>query len=160
MTMKESRTQETREAETIHETYTDQWENPQILDTTHIPARPGFVQRWVRTLVRGDNDQTNVFKKINQGWNPRLASSVPKGAFIPHIDFNGTDVIGIHGMVLMERPVEKHEKHAEHNRQATQAQMNAVKYDVHKVHEIGSGLTRPEMQNKSTVSRGITFDDD
>ena len=155
-----SREQESREAEPAHEAYADQWENPQILDTTNIPERPGYVQRWVRTKLRSEDDQTNVFKKINQGWKPRAMDSVPKGAYIPHIDFNGTDVIGIHGMILMERPIQQHERHAEHNRKTTQAQMAAVTHDVHKVHEIGSGLTRPEINVRSSVSTGITVDDD
>ena len=154
-----SRDQETYEADEMHESYEGAWESPQILDTKKIPARKGFVQRWVRTKIKAEDDQTNVFKKINQGWKPRLISSVPKGSFIPHIDFNGTDVIGIHGQILMERPEAIHKKQAAHNRNATRIQMDAVKHDVHKVHEIGSGLTRPEISISSKVSRGVTVDD-
>lgn len=155
-----SREQETRAAEQPNEVYADQWESPQMLDTKKIPPRPGYVQRWIRTKLRSEDDQTNVFKKINQGWSPRKLDSVPKGSFIPNIDFDGVNVIGIHGMILMERPAETHERHAEYNRGITRSQMDAVQHDVHKVHEIGSGLTRPEIQVRSSTTRGIVVDDD
>ena len=149
-----SRTQESREAEETHETYTDKWESPALLDTHSIPAKEGFVQRWVRTKVKGEDDQNNVFRKINQGWKPRLLSSVAKGNFVPNIDFQGTDVIGIHGMILMERPEKQHAAQAKHNQQATDDQMSAVKQNMFNVHEQGSGMSQPSMKSKSSVSKG------
>ena len=159
--MATSRTQETRAAEEVHETYTDKWESPALLDTHNIPAKEGFVQRWVRTKTKGDDDQNNVFRKINQGWKPRMLSSVPKGSFVPNIDFQGSDVIGIHGMILMERPAKQHEAQAKYNRQATENQMSAVKQNMFNVHEQGSGMSRPSMNAKTNVSRGREpgFDD-
>ena len=159
---RQSRTQETREAEEVHESYNNNWDNPGLLDTKNIPARDGFVQRWVRTKVKGEDDQSNVFRKINQDWKPRLKSSVPKGAFIPNIDFQGKDVIGIHGMILMERPQKQHEAQAKHIKEATNSQMSAVKKNIFNVHEAGSGMTQPAMRNNSSVSKGREpgFDDD
>ena len=161
MAARQSRTQETREAEETHETYNDNWESPALLDTHNIPAKAGFVQRWVRTKVKGEDDQNNVFRKINQGWKPRLKSSVPKGAFVPNIDFQGTDVIGIHGMILMERPEKQNEAQKRHNAQATKDQMSAVKQNMFNVHEQGDGMSRPSMNNNSSVSKGREpdFDD-
>lgn len=149
-----SRTQESRQGEETHEGYQDNWESPSLLDTKHIPARNGMVQRWVRTKLKNDDDQNNVFRKINQGWQPRSMDSVPKGQFVPKIDFQGGDVIGIHGMILMERPAEQNEKHSAYNRKVTQDQMKAVTSDMHSVHEDGDGFTRPEMKSHSSVSKG------
>lgn len=159
--MAASRTQETRAAEEVHETYDDKWESPSLLDTHNIPAKDGFVQRWVRTKTKGEDDQNNVFRKINQGWKPRLLSSVPKGSFVPNIDFQGSDVIGIHGMILMERPKKQHEAQAAYNRKAADNQMLAVKQNMFKVHKEGDGITRPSMNSKSDVSKGRMpgFDD-
>lgn len=155
-----SRTQETRQAEEMHPAYNDTWESPALLDTTNIPAREGYVQRWIRTKIKGDDDQNNVFRKINQGWKVRELSSVPKGQFVPHIDFNGLNVIGIHGMILMERPEEQHKRHAEYNRQQANNQMEAAEQNLFKVHKEGSGLTRPSMRNKSEVTKGRIADPD
>lgn len=148
-----SRIQESRESEELHEEYSDVWESPSLLDTKNIPAREAMVQRWVRTKLRNEDDQNNVFRKINQGWQPRKLSSVPKGQFVPKIDFQGTDVIGIHGMILMERPIKQHEKHAAYNKKVTQDQMKSVTKDMHNVHEEGDGLTRPEMTSTSRVTK-------
>ena len=159
-TARKSRTHETREADVIHDEYADSWEEKGVLDTKDIPARDGFVQRWVRTMIKGEDDQNNIFRKINQGWKPRLMSTVPKGLYVPNIDFQGTDVIGIHGMILMERPERQHESQAKSNRAATANQMSAVKQNIFNVKE-EKGMIAPAMKSKSSVSKGRMpdFDD-
>lgn len=157
---RQSRTQESRDAQEIHESYGDNWETPALLDTTNIPARPGFVQRWVRTKVKAEDDQNNVFRKINQGWKARPLDSVPKGQFVPNVDFNGVNVIGIHGNILMERPEAQHKKHGDYNKQQAQNQMAAVKNNMFNVHKEGSGLTQPSMNSSSQVSKGRVVDAD
>ena len=154
MTNRNSRAQQTREAEKVHESYEYDFEQKGLLDTTNIPAKAGFVQRWIRTKTKGEDDQNNVFRKINQGWKPRPLSSVPKGSFVPNIDFNGSDVIGIHGMILMERPEKQQEAQRKHIRSATANQSEAVKQNMFNVHKEGSGMSQPTMQNKSSVSKG------
>ena len=149
------RAQQTRVAEDEgYQTHGDSWENPGLLDTTNIPARPGMVQRWVRTSIHGQDDQTNVYRKINQGWRVRTADSVEKGSFVPSVGFNNQNVIGIHGMILMERPKEVHDRQARYNRAQTDAQMTAVQQNMFNVHQSGSGFTRPSMSAKSDVTRG------
>lgn len=159
-----SREQDSRESEVIHDVYADSWEETGLLDTKNIPARPGYVQRWIRTSVRGDNDQSNVFRKINQGWKPRALDSVPKGAFVPNIDFNGSQVIGIHGMILMERPAALQNRHAEHVKQMTDLQMTAVEKDLYGVHDPNNqgAISAPTMRVESSYGRGRvpTADDD
>ena len=146
---RESRVEESREE---IEEYGDIWIPKGMLDTEKIPARKGFVQRWIRTKVKTDDDGANIYKKMNEGWKPRLISTVPNCPL--KVDFQGSDVIGVHGQVLMERPVKLHEQYAARNRQMTQNQMESVKQDVHRVHEPGSGLNRPEMNINSKVSTG------
>lgn len=155
-----SREQETQAAEDLHESYADNWESPLLLDTKNIPARPGFVQRWIRTRNKMGEDQSNIFKKINQGWKPRQRDSIPKGQFIPYIDFNGTQVIGIHGMILMERPEEMHKKHADYNRRAARLQEEAVRANLSEAHDPRSGLTAPRMYNESKMTIGRVPDID
>lgn len=146
-----SREQELRVADPVHEEY-DAWDSDMLLDTKNIPARSGFVQRWVRTSVHGIDDQSNVFKKMNKGWKPRERSSVPKGQFVPHIDFEGLDVIGIRGMILMERPEALHERQRKQVREATELQMSAVKNDLYKMKERGANVS--EFTERTKVSRG------
>ena len=156
MTNRKSRIQQTREAEPVHEEYEYDFEQKGILNTDKIPAREGYSQRWVRTKIKGEDDQTNVFKRINEGWTVRPIDSVPEGlkAVAPRVDLNGSQVIGIHGNVLMEMPTKKLEAKKRYVRKATENQSEAVRQNMFNVHKDGSGMSRPTMQNKSSVSKG------
>jgi len=150
-----SRAQESRAAEPVHESYDDvDWEPKGLLDTTHIPARPGYVQRWVRTEINGQPDPNNVGRRINQGWRPRMADSVPQGSFVPTVVHQGSNVVGIIGMILMERPEAMHNQHRAHIRAMTDAQDQAVNQNLFRVHERNSGFGRPTVDAKSRVSQG------
>lgn len=136
--------------------YDDDWEEQELLDAPD--PRPGFVQHWVRTL-RTDNgqpDAQNLAKRLNQGWRPRSADTLPRGSFAPtiqHGDFAG--VIGIEGMILMERPQKRQLAHRRRVREETIRQMHGVESDMHRAHDPKSGLGQPIFErNKSNVTRG------
>lgn len=156
------RTQELRVSEPVHEAYPEYFEDDYLLSTKSIPPRPGYVQRWVRTMLQGRDDYANVFKKQNKGWQPRLLSTVPEGQFVMKIDFQGIEVIGIHGMILMERPEALHERQKSAIRRQTNLQMEAVKNDMYKVHDPSSGLSRPEyhLTSSESIGRRPALDDD
>jgi hypothetical protein len=141
-----------RESEPVHEAYPEYYDDDALLSTENIPAREGYVQRWVRTSIHGNEDQSNVFKKVNKGWKPRERSTVPKGQYVMHVDFEGLDVIGIRGMILMERPIALHERQRKKVQEATQLQMQAVKNDLYKMREPNARVS--EFTDKTEVSRG------
>jgi len=151
-----SREQETRVADDIHDDYGDSFDDePALLDTKHMPPREGMVQRWVRTSINSEDDQANVYRRMNQGWKPRLADTVPKGQYVPTVNYQGSNIIGIHGNILMERPIERHAKQKRREENLANAQMESVTNSMHKVHEKGSGVTRPEFtEQRSSVDRG------
>ena len=150
-----SREQELRSAE--HDEYAD-WDNDSLLDTKNIPARTGFVQRWVRTSVKGEEDQANVFKKMNKGWKPRSLDSIPKGQFVMNVDFQGVNVVGIHGMILMERPIALHERQRKSVEEENRLQQMAVKHNLYKDYQGDSQargyITNPEYNEQSRVTKG------
>lgn len=156
-----TRVQETREATPVHDEFPQiDFEGSSLLDTRNIPPRPGFVQRWIRTKIRGEDDQSNVAMKMNYGWRPRLLDTIPKGIYVPKVDFNGINVVGIHGMILVERPAALHEKEAAYIRKQIDNQMAGVKNNMFNVHQEGHGFSRPSMQDKSVVTKGRLIDDD
>lgn len=98
----------------------------------YIEARDGFVQRWVRTKLDGHVDDGNVYKRQVEGWQPRLADTVPKGSPIPKTEFDGASVIGMHNMVLMERPQTLHDEYREEVRDDIRRHEQAINNDVMK----------------------------
>lgn len=149
-----SRDQESQAADSLHEDYAN-WNDDSLLNTDSIPPRDGYVQRWVRTSVKGNEDQANVQKKFNRGWRPRPMSTIAKGQYVMHVDFNGSEVVGVHGMILMERPKALQDKQRAMIQNDTALQMQSVRQDLFKVHEPGSRLTRPDFIEESTrTSRG------
>lgn len=149
-----SRAQETRAAEDTHESYNDDFDDS-LLSTKNMPPREGFVQRWVRTTINNEEDQSNLHRSLNRGWKPRKADSVPRGIHVPTTNYEGADIIGIRGMILMERPQMMHDKEMAHEKRIADNQMASVKNDMHSVHESGSGITRPEFaEQNSSVSTG------
>lgn len=150
---RESREQESHESDVIHETYGDVlWSMGNNLP--HIEPRKGYVQRWVRAKIDGDDDDMNIYKKQNQGWEPRKYSTVPKKIRLPKTDFEGTEVIGMKTMILMERPAELHKKFSEMRRSDILRQEAAVANDVMKIHDPSSGMGKPQTYNKSEAHTG------
>jgi hypothetical protein len=150
-----SRNQDSRANETsLHETWDDDWKQPQLLDAP--PPRPGFVQRWVATAIQGQDDAANVAKRFNQGWKPRAADSVPADFAVPTISHGRhAGFVGVEGMVLMERPLELHQRFAAKTRERTDNQMSAVNAALGEVHDPRQrSFGRPQMDNKSSVERG------
>lgn len=152
-----SRANTSRAAEEVHEArneFEDIDFSPANLDTRNIPPRDGYVQRWVRTKVGNEDDQSNVYRSTNVGWKPRAASTVPKGSMAPTVEFNGDDIIGVHDTILMERPVEVDIRHKQYEQKLANSQMQAVENDMLKVHDRSSGMGRPENLSRSSVSTG------
>jgi hypothetical protein len=154
------RAQETREAEVIHEAYDDNWEPAMMLDTKQVPPRPGYVQRWVRTSLKGVDDQANVYAKMGKRWTPRPASSVPKGVYAPTVRFNDADVIGHQGNILCERPETLNERHKAFNRQQANDLVRAQKSNIFNVSD-DKYVTDPLFKNehKTTTGRVPDIDD-
>jgi len=149
-----SRAQESRAGDVVHDTYEDIWEPTGLLDTKQLPDRPGFVQRWVRTKLNGVDDPKNVMKRMNQGYRPRMASTVPAAVYAPTIESKNGEVIGMDGIVLMERPEYMHAKHSVHNRTMAERQMEAVNQMLAKTQEGGRGLGPVKIDARSDVSTG------
>jgi len=149
-----SRDNDSREGDVIHDEYDDEWEEPSLLATDNVPPRPGYVQRWIRTEVNGKPDTSNLNRKANQGWRPRSATSVAKGEFVPTIKYGKSNVIGMEGLILMERPEKQHAAHGRSIKRDTKNQMRSVDESMYKAHSANSGMSAPERSGSSRVVRG------
>jgi hypothetical protein len=92
----------------------------------------GFVHRWVRVAMRGEEDKINVHSKLREGWEPVRADEYPKyeTAVIDSGKYQG--VIGQGGLMLCRMPAETVRERNEYYGGRTREQMTAVDQDLMK----------------------------
>ena len=126
MTDRKSRESVTRETETRRKP----WAPPSRLAAPDAPA--GFVHRWIRTAMRGEDDKMNVNTKLREGWEPVRKDEYPDYE-APTIDegrFEG--IIGQGGLMLCRIPVENAQERSAYYGNRTREQMVAVDQDLMK----------------------------
>ena len=126
MTDRKSRESVTRETETRRKP----WAPPSRLAAPDAPA--GFVHRWIRTAMRGEDDKMNVNTKLREGWEPVRKDEYPDYE-APTIDegrFEG--IIGQGGLMLCRIPVETAQERSAYYGNRTHEQMVAVDQDLMK----------------------------
>ena len=124
------------------------WRPSNLLEAPE--PRPGYAQRWVATMVLGQETPTNVAKRLREGWAPRDVKSIKDGQHFPTIEhgkFAGH--IGIEGMVLCEMPQEMLDQRNDYYAQMTENLMRSVENDMNKVESPGQPIQRTF---KTTVS--------
>ena len=126
MTDRKPRESATRETETRRKP----WAPPSRLAAPEAPA--GYVHRWIRTAMRGEDDKMNVNTKLREGWEPVRKDEYPDYE-APTIDegrFEG--VIGQGGLMLCRIPVETAQERSVYYGTRTREQMVAVDQDLMK----------------------------
>lgn len=159
----EMRDEELREHDPVREPEdTRIWAEPKNLSAP--PPRPGYVQRWCRTEIRGEMDHGNYMRAVQLGWEPRRADTV-KGQWKPptieHGRFEG--FIGSRGMLLMEMPIEKYEARRMRNEEKIRRQTEAVNRDILRVQRPQvpfSQQTKTEVKTGTKRRTPVVADDD
>ena len=102
---------------------------------SHLEAPPppeGFVHRWIRVSMRGEEDKMNVHAKIREGWEPVRAEEYPNYQ-APVIDSGKYEgVIGQGGLMLCRMPAETASERNAYYGGRTREQMQAVDQDLMK----------------------------
>ena len=131
-------------------TRVSQWRPSNLLEAPE--PRPGFKQRWIATMVLGQEQPTNVAKRMREGWEPRDIKTVKNAQNFPTIEHGKfAGYIGIEGMVLCEMPEEMVNQRNEYYAQMTENLMRSVEQDIHKVEQPGNPISKTF---KSSVTRG------
>ena len=144
-----SRSTETREKETRRKP----WAPPSRLDAPEPPA--GYVHRWIRTAMRGEDDKTNVHTKLREGWEPVRADEHP-GYEAPTIeDGKFAGVIGNGGLMLCRIPIETANERNEYYGTRTREAMAAVDQDLMKEQNPLMPIHQ-NRQSRVTFGRGKT----
>ena len=126
MTDRKPRNQNTREDNSRRKP----WAPPSRLQA---PAAPdGYVHRWIRTEVRGEDDKTNIYTRLQEGWEPVRSDEYPD-MDVPTIeDGKYAGMIGTGGLMLARIPEETVHERAEYFGTRTRQQMQAVDSDLMK----------------------------
>jgi hypothetical protein len=140
----------TRAAETRDKTERRKpWAPPSRLDAPEPPA--GYVHRWIRVAMRGEEDKINVHQKLREGWEPVRADEYPDFQ-APTIDEGRyAGVIGNGGLMLCRIPEETAHERSAYYGTRTREQMQAVDQDLMKDQHPSMPITR---DRRSRVSFG------
>ena len=126
MTDRKPRNQNTRESDTRRKP----WAPPNRLQAPDAPD--GYVHRWIRTEVRGEDDKTNIYTRLQEGWEPVRSDEYPD-MDVPTIeDGKYAGMIGTGGLMLARIPEETVHERAEYFGTRTRQQMQAVDSDLMK----------------------------
>ena len=145
MTDRTPRASETRETTSRRKP----WAPPSRLDAPPAPA--GYVHRWIRVSVRGEEDKTNAYQRLREGWEPVRADEYPE-FHAPVIDEGKyTGIIGNGGLMLCRIPVETAQERAAYYGSRAREQMVAVDEDLMKDQHPSMPISR---SRQSRVSFG------
>ena len=126
MTDRKPRNQNTREDNSRRKP----WAPPSRLQAPDAPD--GYVHRWIRTAVRGEDDKTNIYPRLQEGWEPVRSDEYPD-MDVPTIeDGKYAGMIGTGGLMLARIPEETVHERAEYFGTRTRQQMQAVDSDLMK----------------------------
>jgi hypothetical protein len=128
------------------------WQPPAALDAP--PAPPGFKHRWIRESLLGQEDRTNMSKRIREGFEPVRAEEFPNFE-APTVDrgrFKG--VIGVGGLILARIPEETVNERNEYYKTLTAEQMQAVDSDLMRESNPVMPLGQPKRQTSVTFGNG------
>ena len=120
------RTKETREKQTRRKP----WAPPQMLEAPDPPE--GYVHRWIRVAMRGEEDKMNVHSKLREGWEPVRADEYPDYEAPVIDDGRYQGVIGQGGLMLCRIPEETARERNEYYGGRTRDAIKAVDQDLMK----------------------------
>jgi hypothetical protein len=106
------------------------WAPPSRLEAPDAPE--GYKHRWIRTSLRGEPDNTNVFNRIREGYEPVRADEHPEFLAPTIEDGKHAGVIGNGGLMLTRVPIETAHDRTEYYGNRTREQMTAVDQDLMK----------------------------
>ena len=128
------------------------WSPPSLLDAPTPPE--GYIYRWLRESMVGQDDKANMSKRIREGWEPVKAEDHPEFES-PMIDEGKhAGVIGVGGLVLAKMPKETVlERRAYYARLANE-QMEAVDNNLMRESNPIMPISNPSRTSKVTFGKG------
>ena len=126
MSQKQQELRASRESQTHDKKARRQeWRPRRKLDAP--PARDGYVQRWIRESMLGQEDRSNVASRIREGWELKKPEDLPDGWDFPTLESgNHAGVVYSDGLLLAEIPEEIVEQRNDYYEQKNRDAQNAL----------------------------------
>jgi len=147
-TERNSRSAETRDSQTRRKP----WQPPSMLDAPEAP--PGYKFRWIREATRGEDDKSNMSKRIREGYEPVRAEDYPEFQ-APTIE-NGENkgVIGVGGLILAKVPEETATERTKYFENQANSQLNGVDQNYMRESDPRMPIKDGDIQRSSKVQFG------
>ena len=100
------------------------WRPPETLPTPD--PRPGWVHRWIRLSIMGQQDPSNISSKLREGYEPCKAEEYPEMMMHATMDGRFKGSIEIGGLMLCRIPEEFMKQRADYYSGQNKAQMDSV----------------------------------
>ena len=143
-----SRSAETRASQTRR----TPWAPPSMLDAPEPP--PGYKFRWIREATRGQDDKSNMSKRIREGYEPVRAEDYPNFE-APSIDHGrNKGVIGVGGLILAKVPVETAKSRNDYFTQQAKSAIDGVDQNLMRESDPRMPLNKSDIKRTSKVEFG------
>ena len=147
-TDRNSRSAETRDSQTRRKP----WTPPSMLDAPTPP--PGYQFRWIREATRGNDDKSNMSKRIREGYEPVRAEDYPDFE-APSIDHGrNKGVIGVGGLILAKVPEETAQSRNDYFAQQAKSAIDGVDQNLMRESDPRMPLKQSDMKRSSKVEFG------
>jgi len=129
------------------------WRPVRKLETP--PAPPGYIYRWIRESMMGNEDRANVSRRIREGWELVRGTDLPPEWQLPTMD-NGRQngVVYNEGLLLAKIPEETVQERNEYYNQKTETAKDALDNTVFNEAAADSRYVRYEPSRSSRVTFG------
>ena len=128
------------------------WQPPSLLDAP--PPPQGYVYRWIRESMIGQNDPANMSKRVREGWEPVRAEDHPDFEAPSIEDGKHAGVIGVGGLILAKIPKETVEERRAYYQNLSDSQIQAVDNDLMRESNQVMPISNPNRSTKVTFGKG------
>lgn len=128
----------------------NRWRPPQLLPD--LTPEPGYVFRWIRVSMMGQDDPKNISTSFAEGWEPVKASQHPEVRLFSVGQSRFPDSIEIGGLLACKIPAEFMEQRAAHFQEKTEREAHAVDNNFMRENDPRMPLFK-DRQSSSTFGR-------
>ena len=128
------------------------WQPPSLLDAPIPPS--GYVYRWLRESMVGQDDKANMSKRIREGWEPVRAEDHPEFEAPTVDDGKHAGVIGVGGLVLAKVPEETAKSRNDYFTQQAKTAIDGVDQNLMRESDPRMPLNKSDIKRTSKVEFG------